>query len=125
MHLTNRRSEPNLRNNIIRHEHRPRRKIELLTSRITFALETFTHHIKPMAHSRIHQGLHLLDVGKRIWSGCYLSVVSVHMMLLHVEQRLGLAKRSGHIVLAFVGVAGVDLGQLSCVGDEKHCWCYS
>lgn len=38
----------------------------------------------------------------------------------HIEQRLGLAERSGDVVSRFVGIAMVNVGELFGVADEQE-----
>lgn len=43
------------------------------------------------------------------------------LAVLHVEQRLRLAKAASDVVLRLVGLPVVDLWQLGRIADEQHC----
>lgn len=54
-------------------------------------------------------------------AGDVLAEGGVGLVRAHIEQRLGLAERSGDVVAGLVGIAMVDFGELLGIADEEEC----
>lgn len=78
-----------------------------------------------MAHARVDERLHFLDVGEGVRARDELAEFGVLAVRLHVEDGLGLAEGAGHVVVGLVGLAVVDGGEFCRVGDEEEGGCYA
>lgn len=139
-------AEANLRDNVIRNKHSPWRKVHLLAC----LSETLVELGDPIRNAGVDEWLHLLDIAERVfmsivslvsllgqrrpeskilwtkgtkhtWSSCDLAEVGMLFAVLHIEQRLRLAKAASDVMLRLVGLPVVDLWQLGRIADKQHC----
>lgn len=95
------------RRDVIWHTY-PRRKVKLLA----LAAKQFVNSPQPRLDPSIDQRLHFLHVTERIWACCDLTKMRVVLVVLHVEQRLGLPKASRDVMVRFASLSVVDFGKL-------------
>lgn len=113
------RTEPDFRNDIVRHVDCPWRKVELF-ARLCEPRGEFR---QPLVDAVIDQWFHLLNVAECVRPSCNLPVVRMDFVLLHIEQALLLAKAASDVVVALVRLATVDFGKLCRVRDEQESGC--
>lgn len=110
------RAEPDFGNDVVCHVDGPGREVELRAC----VGEAESEFGEPVIYSMINQRFHFLHVAKCIRTRCYLPIMRMDFMFLHVKQTLLLAKTTRDVVVALVRLAVVNFGEFGGIRDKKE-----